>query len=475
MRPVRTALLAIVVLGALLRLTGLGVHSLWYDEGCTVYLATAKDTLEALRMDRHPPLAFLLFKGWIALFGEGDRTMRLLSAIASTAALLLFVPLARAWASERGALAAVALYAVSPFHIWHGQEVRMYGLLDLGAVAALAATAIYIRRSRTNEPRAFLLVGVTAAVAFAFGVQYMGALVFASIVAVAVAARAAKRISTRELASLVAAGTTGLLAWMPWIVKRLPEQMKTPWGFTARTTARDLVEFPSRQILTEMSAVPQALVPAGYALGAVLTVGIVAGLVLALRARRFETSAIALAFVAPLVATLLESLVVPATIQPKYLMAVGPCTALLAAVGLAEGIRRPIGPVLAAFACVGCLGVTWIHRTRNLREDFRGACAELEANWKPGDIVVVVTGTPEGFSEGAVRHYLRDRADILASVRTPDEVLRPDGLPRAGSALHVIHRDSGYSQTQMDALLAAHPALFTGEQRFRICYLELRG
>ena len=466
MRPVRTALLAILVIGALLRLTGLGVHSLWYDEGCTVYLATAKDTLEALRMDRHPPLAFLLFKGWIALFGEGDRTLRLLSALASTAALFLFVPLARAWAGERGSLAAIALCAVSPFHVWHGQEVRMYGLLDLAAVAALAATAAYVRK-----PRASSIVAVALSVAFAFGLQYMGALVFASIAAVAVAARVAKRITARELASLVAAAAAGVAAWLPWIVARLPEQMKTPWGFTARTTARDLVEFPSRQVLTEMSAVPPALVPVGYALGAVLTLGVAAGLVLALRARRFETTAIALAFAAPLAATLIESLVVPATVQPKYLMAVAPCTALLAAAGLAEGIRRPLGTALAAFACAGCLGVTWIQRTRNLREDFRGACAELVERWKPGDTVVVVTGTPEGFSEGAVRHYLRDRADILASLRPPSEVR----ASTTGSAIHVVHRESGYARAQMDALLAAHPAIYTGDARFRIRYLALRG
>jgi mannosyltransferase len=462
MRP-RTALFALVAVGALLRLTGLGVHSLWYDEGCTVYLATAKDTLEALRADRHPPLAFLLFKAWIALFGEGDRAMRALSALASTAALALFVPLARAWAGARGAIAAVALYALSPFHVWHGQEVRMYGLLDLAAVAALAAAAAYL-----EKPRPILLVAVALSVAFAFGVQYMGALVFASIAGVGLAALYVRKIDARRLAALLGAGALGLLAWVPWIAARLPEQMRTPWGFTARTTAADLAEFPSRQILTEMSAVPPALVPVGYALGAILTLGAVAGFVLALRARRFETTAIVVAFLAPLVATLLESLVVPATVQPKYLMAVAPCTALLVAVGLAEGIRRPIGSALATLACLGCLGVTWIHRARNLREDFRGACAELAANWKPGDAVVVVTGTPEGFSEGAVRHYLRDRPDILASVRDPAS------LPVTTSTIHVIHRESGYSRSQMDALLAAHPAVRTGEARFRIRYFELR-
>jgi len=470
MRRVPTALLAILVVGALLRLTGLGVHSLWYDEGCTVYLATAKDTLLSLRTDRHPPLAFLLFKGWIALFGEDDRTMRLLSALASTAALALFVPLARAWAGERGSLAAVALYAVSPFHVWHGQEVRMYCLLDLAAVAALAATAAYVRR-----PRALLLPAVAVSVAFAFGLQYMGALVSVSILAVAVAARAARRITARELAGVVAAAASGLAVWVPWIVQRLPGQMRTPWGFTAISTARGLAELPSRQILTGMSAIPAALVPAGWALGAVLTLGIVAGLVLALRARRFETTAIALAFVAPLVATLCESLVAPATVQPKYLMAVAPCTALLAAIGLAEGIRRPIGTSLAALACVGCLGVACAQRTRNLREDFRGACAELTERWKPGDTVVVVTGTPEGFSEGAVRHYLRDRPDVLASVRSPDDVLSRAESRLSGPALHVIYRDSGYSRPQMDALLAAHPALVKGDGRFRIQYLELGG
>ena len=467
----RTALLGLVAVGAILRLTGLDVHSLWYDEGCTVYLATASDTLEALRADRHPPLAFLLYKGWIALFGEGDTVLRLLSAIASTAALVLFASLARTWAGPRGAIAAVALYAFSPFHVWHGQEVRMYGLLDLGAVAALASAAAYLAK-----PRAWLLAAVAASVAFAFGLQYMGALVVPSIVAVGIAARVAGRVDTRALAKLAGAAALGLAAWLPWIVARLPEQMKTPWGFTARVTLRDLAEFPSRQILTEMSAVPERFVPAGYVLGAILSVGVAAGFLLALRARRFEPVAIAVAFLAPLAATALESLVIPATVQPKYLMAVAPCTALIVAVGLEEGIRRPIGTVLATIACLGCLGVTWIHRSRNLREDFRGACAELASSWKPGDAVVVVTGTPEGFSEGAVRHYLRDRADILASLREPSELLLLSSTPLpAGSSLHVIHRESGYSGAQLDGLLAKHPVIRSGETRFRIRHLELRG
>jgi hypothetical protein len=37
----------------------------------------------------------------------------------------------------------------------------------------------------------------------------------------------------------------------------------------------------------------------------------------------------------------------------------------------------------------------------------------------------------------------------------------------------VIHRDSGYSRAQMDALLAAHPPRAKGEQRFRIRWFEL--
>ena len=53
---------ALLSLGILLRLTGLEVHSMWYDEGITLHVATSEDPVETLKTDRHPPVSFLAFR-----------------------------------------------------------------------------------------------------------------------------------------------------------------------------------------------------------------------------------------------------------------------------------------------------------------------------------------------------------------------------------------------------------------------------
>ena len=74
----------------MVRLTGLGVHSLWYDEDCSLGVGLADDPIAVLRRDHHPPLFYYLVRGWAALGGEADAWLRLLPALLSCATVLLF-------------------------------------------------------------------------------------------------------------------------------------------------------------------------------------------------------------------------------------------------------------------------------------------------------------------------------------------------------------------------------------------------
>ena len=56
---------------------------LWLDEALSVNIAKLPvgDIPEALRHDGHPPLYYWLLHGWMAVFGESDRSVRALSGI----------------------------------------------------------------------------------------------------------------------------------------------------------------------------------------------------------------------------------------------------------------------------------------------------------------------------------------------------------------------------------------------------------
>ena len=142
------ALATTVVLGAVLRLWGLGAHRLGYDEAFTAMAGRLPigDLFAYLRThDSHPPLDYLL-RAPLARAGVNEFVFRLPSVACSVGALALF-----AWWMRRYGLAgivATALLAVSDFELTHGRIARMYAELELIGVAAAVLADAWLRRPR---------------------------------------------------------------------------------------------------------------------------------------------------------------------------------------------------------------------------------------------------------------------------------------------------------------------------------------
>ncbi len=475
----RTAMAAVaaIVLGIGLRITGLEVHSLWADEGSALHIAIAPDLMEALKGSRHPPLSFLLFRGWVALFGEGDAALRMLPALLSCASLLLFTRLAWLWLPGWSRAGAVALYAVAPFHVWYGQEVTPYAFLELGSVLAAAslASALCVRRAAPIH-----LLGVVAGVGFAFGSQYLGGLAGVSTALVAAAAAVARRISWRSAAALTAAAMTAGLIWLPWILPILPAQMASDWGDEAKVSLRDLAELPVRLLLVDASVIPPHWRFLGFTLGAIVWLGIVAHGIRVFVRRVPEDLWIVLWFAGAVAGSLALVVVTKPNLLPRYLVAASPAVALATAGGLGR-LRGKLprgltgGGLLVALVVAGCLSMTVLQKLENRREDFRTACSLLVSRWKPGDHVLVVTGQPgEAFSQAPVRHYLRDHPPILASMRDlPDVLPRLDRAFPPGTTIHVIYRVAEYAAAARNALGSTLHLVEESPALYRVRYLRL--
>lgn len=143
-----------VVIGLLLvafalRTYHLAAQSIWWDEAISIHLATS-DVSELL-VDRaahvHPPLYFLLLKGWVALAGVSAFAVRFFSVWFNV--LLVSVTYAfgrRRFDSHTGLLAGL-LVAISPLYIVYSQEARVYAMLPL------LYTALLILMDRLDSPR----------------------------------------------------------------------------------------------------------------------------------------------------------------------------------------------------------------------------------------------------------------------------------------------------------------------------------
>ena len=134
-------LLGVVILALGLRFWDLTGESLWYDEAYSVWTSSMEiaspRTLWDWRIEF--PLYYWLLHWWIRALGSGEYAVRALGAVAGALTVVSIYYLGRdLFGRQVGALVALLL-AVNPYHIYYSQEVRMYALATLFAVASLYA------------------------------------------------------------------------------------------------------------------------------------------------------------------------------------------------------------------------------------------------------------------------------------------------------------------------------------------------
>lgn len=129
-------LVLLIAFGA--RVYQLDHQSFWNDEGNSVSLSSRSIQLiiEGTASDVHPPLYYLVLRGWWPLVGQSDFALRYISVTAGVLQVAATVAIGRIWLSRAGALGVGILVALSPPLVYYSQEARMYALL--GAVATLS-------------------------------------------------------------------------------------------------------------------------------------------------------------------------------------------------------------------------------------------------------------------------------------------------------------------------------------------------
>lgn len=457
-RRARTWTAIAVAVGVAVRLARPEVHSFWIDEGMTVLVAGSADPFAALHADSHPPLFFLLVRGWTSLFGPSDLVLRLLPALVSCASIALFVPLARAWLGRERAPWAVAIHAVAPLLAWYAHEVRMYACLELATLVVF-----WTARRAWAAPSLARWIALAAATAFATGVHYYGALAGLAVVAQAFGDRARSGVRTGLAAGL------GVFAWTPWLVAYLPTQRDGSWPVIAQTSPRDLAELPARLVAVDLQVlVEHGLTAVGWILAGLALAGFAIGCVRGI-ARRTELALDAvLAALVPVVAACLLALFAGGGMQPRYATAAIPGTIVCIAAGLLALPPAQIGRAACA-ALVACAATTTVLQlSENRREDYRAATAEIREQWREGDRLLLLVCVPQPYVSATVAHYLRDRPDILASRLDAQAYLDGVDRPPPGTRVHVLWREATLCWEPMDRLERTHAILERSPGRFRI-------
>jgi mannosyltransferase len=208
-------LLAIMLLGAVLRFYGLGFQSLWNDELASWDISTREtisQVIGGVRSGDHPPLYFLIlrFAQWI--FGDSEWALRLPSAFAGWLCIPAIYFLGKRLYSEREGIIAALFLAVFWAPIYFSQEARVYSMLIL-----LSILTTYFwwgvmlgLRYRRELPTRDAALYVVSAVLCAY-VHYLGFI----LVVLQGAALAALAYGTLRKAMLLYVPIA--IAYLPWL------------------------------------------------------------------------------------------------------------------------------------------------------------------------------------------------------------------------------------------------------------------
>lgn len=161
----RYALTGVLLLALAVRLVRLGSRDYWHDEVHDLLKAqNLKDViLHGEMVSNHPPLFSVLVWLWQFIgLDYNEWTMRMLPMLLGVGGVAAIYWLGKILFDRRIALASAFLLAISPFHLLHSQDLKVYILLPLTGTIAVAFLYLAFER---NHPRLWAAYGFFAAIA----------------------------------------------------------------------------------------------------------------------------------------------------------------------------------------------------------------------------------------------------------------------------------------------------------------------
>jgi len=172
------------------------------------------NTIEALAIEdsQHPPLYYTMAHFWVRWFGSSMAATRSLSALISLLAFPCIYWLSlELFESSLVGWIAIAILAISPFHVLYAQDAREY---SLWTVMILLASAALLRAMRLKTKLSWSIYAATVALGLythlLSGLVVIGHGVYVAIIE---GCRWSRTVTAYLIASLL-----GLLAFMPWLV-----------------------------------------------------------------------------------------------------------------------------------------------------------------------------------------------------------------------------------------------------------------
>jgi uncharacterized membrane protein len=398
---------------------------------------------------------------WVRI-GNSDTWIRLLSALATVAAIWGIWVAVRRWSGNRIAAVAVAVFALSPFVLSWSMQARGYSMAMAFTAWALVFADTLVRgddrRSGVASAAAFgVMVGLAVASHLAAAGVFVGMIITMVVLAP----------GRRMVRNLAVAGVSAGVCFAPFAIA------------VVQDPAQDWIPDLDPQVF-----LTQLVEAGGGSFAAFLIfVGLVCAVLAVVRDVRFSPYLLAIAGIASGVICLV---IVSIFLRPMFISRyLAPCVplAVVAAVGGWSWLmprrwtNRTVS--IAAIAIVGAfaviLGVS-LEQTRPVSQDVRGIAAFLETAAEPGDAIVAV---PSYFANG-LRRYLPAETPthrLMTRTTSPDSLAIVDRKGREFTADRiwvVLQQGRRTAADGSQEWIAEEFPVVTTRQSFGSLRLELR-
>jgi mannosyltransferase len=395
-------LVLIVAVATALRVSHLGVESVWLDEAASIDTARepAVDVVRDAAKDVHPPLYYLALHFWMRLTGDTEPALRALSVLFSVLAIAALAAFAARWFDRPTALVAAVLAAISPLQIAFAQEARMYALLTLTAVLSIDAFLRVVQHGTRRALAAY--VAATSAMLYTHayaefvvagqGLWLVGALV----------------VSPHHRAQwwrrgLLAFGLTALV-FLPWVPAFLAQLYSVERAFW----------IPGQTSLASAVTAQAGSSLLAWLLGPLAASAVAVSIVRSRRQTEDATPSLAAATLCAAIIVCVIGLpyglsrVSRPVFLPKYTIAASLAFITLAARGVVLlPVRRLRAGVLIGIVALTLVPLRTYFTTRH-KDDWRDVVVHLERAAEPGDLVVFT----QAFGSEPFHYYAR-RTDLV--------------------------------------------------------------
>lgn len=435
-------LVALVIIGFMLRFYHLGFNSIWLDEAAT--LDFAQQSLSGIwqstaQGEYNPPLFYYL-EHFMLAFGTDEVLLRVLPALFGSLTIPIMYLIGKEISGRCGGIIAAGLMTFSTFHIFYSQEARAYTtMLFLFSIAVF----FYLLAIRTDLSKYWILFGVFGALAFwthfyvfvAVGVLFLHALIVK---------REMLRMNRTSIKQI-------LFGIITFILVSLPLILVTVGLFLKRTASAPTWGLSGLDVFTKTILLVSG---SNIFLTILFSLFAVAGVVFlySKKDRRDLAYLLILSLILPFIVSIILSGRIP--MSPRYLIYILPF--YYAAIGAATGFIPPKidckKVAMVALVIIALFSVPYLadYYTDYSKNDWRGFSDQLSSITDEGDYVVVMPS----YIRMPLDYYYDGEADgiIETSAKSSGELEQITIERGNATAYYVITGDITAANPEGDAM-----------------------